>query len=106
MRPACLPACLPAAFAGYAVYDVQGARSGLLPVSYLKEEQSTGFTNCIGLFSFYNQISGVPEVNTTLTSLGYNVSWLAGSRMDGLAAAVCCLLWLASRHLPAGRVQQ
>ena len=64
-----------AAFAGYAVYDVQGARSGLLPVSYLDNGEDD-FTKCIGLFAYYNQANpgGNPAVNATLTGLGYNVS--------------------------------
>lgn len=66
------PTCRAAAFAGYAVYDVQGARSGLLPVSYLSD-QDYPFSQCIGLFSYYNGAGSKPAVNATLTTLGYNV---------------------------------
>ena len=77
---------LPAAFAGYAVYDVQGARSGLLPVSYLSD-QDYPFSQCIGLFSYYNAAGNAPAVNTSLTTLGYNVR--AGPATSALPACMC-----------------
>lgn len=61
-----------AAFAGYAVYDVQGARSGLLPVEFLSD-QNYPFSQCIGLFSYYNAAGNTPKVNASLTTLGYSV---------------------------------
>lgn len=75
---------------------MQGARSGLLPISYLSNAEDS-FTNCIGLFSYYDQDSGQPKLNSTLVSLGYNVragawlgraSWAAGAgrSMPGMAA--------------------
>lgn len=67
---ACLIA-IPYAFAGYAEYNVQGARSGLLPVKTLNDS-SYMYTNCIGLFANYNNAGNSPAVNTTLASLGYN----------------------------------
>lgn len=62
---------IPYAFAGYAQFDVQGARSGLLPVSYLGNS-SYQYTNCIGLFAYYNPSGSTPAVQSNLTSLGYN----------------------------------
>lgn len=62
--------CIPYAFAGYAVYDVQGARSGLLPVSYLSD-QDYPFSQCIGLFAYYNGGGTKPAVNASLATLGY-----------------------------------
>lgn len=63
-----------AAFAGYAEYSVQGARSGLLPASYLGNT-AYQYTNCIGLFAYYDNATAFasPKVNPALTSLGYNV---------------------------------
>ncbi|KAI3435533.1 hypothetical protein D9Q98_001598 [Chlorella vulgaris] len=68
---------IPYAFVGYAEYDVQGAVSGLLPVSYL-EDPSYNYSRCIGLFASYDQdanrpIRGGPGrgANESLASGGY-----------------------------------
>jgi LMBR1 domain-containing protein 1 len=73
---------IPYAFAGYAEYEVQGARSGLLPVAYLDNGQDS-YTNCIGLFAAYDQQANQPIVdgnaagaNTSLASFGYNCDTL------------------------------
>ena len=70
------------------MYDVQGARSGLLPANYLSKGDYS-FSQCIGLFSFYNDASpnASPKVNDTLTALGYSVR-------PGSAAPRACLLLL------------
>lgn len=54
------------------MYDVQGARSGLLPVEFLSD-QNYPFSQCIGLFSYYNAAGNTPKVNASLTTLGYSV---------------------------------
>lgn len=54
------------------MYDVQGARSGLLPVEFLSN-QNYPFSQCIGLFSYYNAAGNTPKVNASLTTLGYSV---------------------------------
>ena len=54
------------------MYDVQGARSGVLPVSYLSNTDYP-FSQCIGLFAYYNGGGSTPAVNETLTTLGYQV---------------------------------
>lgn len=56
------------------MYDVQGARSGLLPANYLNK-QGYDFSQCVGLFSFYDRTNpnAAPKVNETLDLLGYQV---------------------------------
>lgn len=56
------------------MYDVQGARSGLLPANYLGKADYT-FSECIGLFSFYDRDSpnATPKVNATLDAWGFQV---------------------------------
>lgn len=48
---------IPYAVAGYVIYPVVGARSGMLPVSYLNNSNPYGFefSTCIPLFSVYNE---------------------------------------------------
>ena len=77
---------------------MQGARSGLLPVEYLSNGATT-FSQCIGLFSMYDAGGASPGyVNSTLVSLGYNVSPAASA-----AAAVCVVVgvgegvWVGAR---------
>jgi LMBR1 domain-containing protein 1 len=66
--------CIPWAFGGYAQYEVQGARSGLVPVSYLAQP-GVGKT-CVGLFASFDAAGGGPKVNTTFPQpfYGYYVS--------------------------------
>lgn len=63
---------IPYAFAGYARYDVQNARSGLAPVSYL-QNGTTDLNACIKLFA--SQGSGSIPVLTTDAFTGYYVSF-------------------------------
>ena len=64
---------IPYAFAGVAKYNVEGARSGLLPVAYLT--QSTSLTTCVGLFATISNAGGL-RVNDTapMPFKGYYVS--------------------------------
>lgn len=72
---------------------MQGARSGLLPVSYLQNGDDA-FTNCIGLFAAYDQENNRPieDANATLVSFGYNVSGAYAPVRSGVPAHVhvCC----------------
>jgi hypothetical protein len=86
---------------GYAEYDVQGAVSGLLPVSYL-EDPSYNYSRCIGLFASYDQdanrpIRGGPGrgANESLASGGYFVS-------GGGGPLCCCAGSAVSLQLPSG----
>ena len=66
---------------------MQGARSGLLPVEYLSNGATT-FSQCIGLFSMYDSAGASPGyVNSTLVSLGYNVSHAAAAAAAAATAA-------------------
>jgi hypothetical protein len=54
---------IPWAFGGYARYDIQGASSGSLPVSYLRNGSSDLMT-CIAPLASYNRGGTEPQVNT------------------------------------------
>jgi len=64
---------IPYAFAGYAKFDVQNARSGMLPVSYLANG-TTGLSSCIKLFSSQNKNGGSSPVVDPVPYSGYYVS--------------------------------
>lgn len=55
---------IPYAFGGYAVYEVQSARSGILPVSPYLNNGTNGLNTCIGLFASFTPGSSVPVVNS------------------------------------------
>jgi LMBR1 domain-containing protein 1 len=56
--------CIPYVFGGYAVYDIQTARSGILPIlPYLANGTNELYT-CINTFASYTPGSTVPAVNT------------------------------------------
>lgn len=94
----------PAAFAGYAEFNVQGARTGLLPASYLGNS-SYQYTNCIGLFAYYNPSGSTPEVQSNLTSLGYNVRRRGQGGGGGPGGAVCLCEMVGGAHARCGARQ-
>lgn len=70
---------IPYALAGYVIYDVQVAYSGVLPVNWIPRLENLGFNQCIGLLANFNGAPGatLPLVNTTLIQYGYNCDTLA-----------------------------
>ena len=55
---------IPYAFGGYAVYDIQSVRSGILPILPYLANGTSGLNTCIGLFASFIPGSSVPSVNT------------------------------------------
>lgn len=82
------------------MYDVQGARSGLLPADYLGKGDYT-FSQCIGLFAFYNDASPFagPKVNESLSAVGYGVRRGGWGRQLGAAGGPVWRAQLRSREV-------